>query len=92
MSVSIFAAVPAGDLDAPQVEVVVLEQQLLAVRRPRRRREERLRGERYRPRLGDAGLLADHQLILAARVGQPRDLRAVGRPHRAAIVHAGTLP
>ena len=78
------------DVDAPQVEMVVLEQQQLAVAGPRRRREERLRGQRYRSRLGGAGLIADHQLILAARIRQPRDLGPVGRPRRAPIVHAGT--
>ena len=73
------------------MQVTVLEQNARAVRRPRRRGVEALRRQRDRARLGRADLIADHQLVLAAGVRQPRDLGAVGRPDRAAIVRAGTL-
>ena len=71
--------------------MVVFEQDVLAVGRPDGRGVERLRRQRDRARLRRAGLIAEHQLVLAARVRQPQQLTAVGRPDGAAIVRAGTL-
>src|SRR4051812_19940953 len=51
----------------------------------------RSRRELDRARLGDAGRVADHELILAARIGKPCELRSIRRPYRTAIVRARSL-
>ena len=59
-------------------------EQLLAVRRPREARSRTPSpGSAMARGLREAGLVADHELVFAARVGEPGELRAVGRPHRA---------
>ena len=59
--------------------MIVLERQLLAAGRPLEIGEVGGASGRKRDdaRLRQAGLVADHELVLAARVGQPRELRAV---------------
>src|SRR4029077_7872069 len=42
-------------------------------------------------RRAEARLIGDHELVVALRVGEPRELRAVGGPDRVSIVRAGRL-
>jgi len=81
----------APDVNGPQMQVIVFEQQILAVRRPGRRREEALRGQPDCARLHARARISNHQLVFAARIGEPGDLRAVGRPYGASMVRTWTL-
>ena len=76
------------DVEDQQSVMRVGERQLRAVGRPLGPEVERRVGNvdaaRARPVLP-----RDDQAVLAARVVEPRDARAVGRPHRVAVGHAG---
>ncbi len=79
------------DVDRPQVQMVVVDEQQLSVRRPLELGEIARAGERDRARRAEARLVGDHELVVALRVGEPRQLRAVGGPHRVSIVRARRL-
>src|SRR5690349_22985925 len=66
---------PRREVERPEAEVIVLEEKMLAVRRPDRREVVRGAGERDGTGLRETGLIADHELILTRDVGEPRELR-----------------
>src|SRR5262249_45146206 len=47
--------------------------------------------QRQRTRPGDTSRVADHQLVFAARVGEPGDLRTIWRPGGFAVVSVRAL-
>ena len=77
------------DVNEPQVQMVVLHRQRLAVGRPGKVGIERARREGDDLRAGVAELVVDSDLVFAGGVGEPRELPAVRRPRRRALVDAG---
>src|SRR5689334_18068119 len=86
-----FRRFAARHLYRPKIPVVVLEQQLSAIRRPRRRRKERCRRQWDRAWRSETKRIADHQLILTTRIRKPRELTTISRPRGTAIVGPRTL-
>src|SRR5262249_34517546 len=80
-----------GDVDGPEVQMVVVDEKQLAARRPVELGEVAGTRKRDRARRAESRLIGDHELIVALRVGEPRELCAVGRPYRVSIVRAGRL-
>src|SRR5437868_8329620 len=76
------------DVERPEAEVIVLQQEALAVGRPDRREVIAHGRQRHRARLREATLVPDHELILTTRVREPGELRAVWRPDRTVLVCA----
>ena len=76
---------PRRDVHDPQVQVRVVEQDALAVGRPRRRIEVARRRNLDLARRRQAVLRLDVQLVLARLVAEVRELLAVRRPRRLAL-------
>src|SRR5262245_41240607 len=75
----------ARDLYHAQVEPFVGEGEVLSVGRPGGRKEEGRVGDRDLARLTESILGSDHELVLAALIGEPGDGLSIGRPDRIAI-------
>ena len=85
-----FGGLPRRDIHNPQIQMIVGEHQVLSVRRPFEAGEVTRRRKRDDAGSSESILITNHQLVLAARIGEPRDSRTVRRPSRIAIMRPGT--